>query len=198
MGQTLRRSKPLGPFILSIDYQFLFFVNQRLVSEWADYFMIFLSSSTLWITVLIFLFYYSWRLRKANILAFCFLVVLGVALADSLSSFFLKPYFARLRPCKEFSDTIRAIAGCASFFGFPSNHASNAGIVAALGHMKFGRRIGMVFYTLAFLVCLSRIYLGVHYPSDVLAGLAVGSFLGFIVFFSSEKIRKKFSSSTQA
>ena len=113
-----------------------------------------------------------------------FLLILFIGLGDMLGNF-LKHLLAQPRPCAEFPDTVRLVkepykVGC-SFKprGMPSNHALNFFLTAsflgvALRSWKWGVVLGLV----AFTVALSRIYLGVHYPSQVLAGAVVGSLLG--------------------
>lgn len=104
------------------------------------------------------------------------------AMGDSLSTFVLKPFFGRPRPYsvlenifvyKEqwiLSDSIPAHAT----LSFPSNHAVNIGAIAAI-LIYFYPRLWPLPAALALLVCVSRVYLGLHYPADVMFGLAVGA-----------------------
>ena len=113
-----------------------------------------------------------------------FLLILFVGLGDVLGNF-LKHFLAQPRPCAEFPDTVRLVlepfnVGC-SFKprGMPSNHALNFFLTASfLGVVLRSWKWGIVFGLIAFTVALSRVYLGVHYPSQVLAGAVVGSLLG--------------------
>ena len=70
---------------------------------------------------------------------------------------------------------VRVLEECGNSFSFPSGHAAKAFLAATILSGFFVRR-KKLFFTLAALVAFSRIYLGVHYPSDVLAGFALGTF----------------------
>ncbi len=113
-----------------------------------------------------------------------FLLVLFIGLGDVLGNF-LKHLIAQPRPCADFPDTVRLVlqpfnVGC-NFKprGMPSNHALNFFLTASfLGITLRSWKWGIVFGLIAFTVALSRVYLGVHYPSQVLAGAVVGSLLG--------------------
>ena len=90
----------------------------------------------------------------------------------------LKPFFDRPRPCKELIDVI-IYSRCSSNPSFPSNHASNIFTLATLFAGVY-RKTASLAFTIAILVCLSRVYLGVHYPADVLFGAFIGGIMGFL------------------
>ena len=84
----------------------------------------------------------------------------------------MKGSFERLRPCNAL-DQVQLLVGCSSSFSLPSSHAANFG--AAAFHLSwFYPRFAPLLIVLALLVGYSRVYVGVHYPFDVLLGLAVG------------------------
>ncbi|MCS7309999.1 MAG: phosphatase PAP2 family protein [Armatimonadetes bacterium] len=101
------------------------------------------------------------------------LLVPLILLTDQLSSQVLKELFGRLRPC-EALDGVRAIDGCRGSASFPSSHAVNNFAAATLFALFYRRWVAWLAFGLAALVSYSRIYLGLHYPSDVLGGAAIG------------------------
>jgi len=101
---------------------------------------------------------------------------LTLLLTDQLSSNLLKVLIARPRPCHELSQ-IHLLVNCGVGFSLPSSHATNVFGQAALFsyHVKEARWYLILF---ASLVALSRIFVGVHYPLDILAGGMLGLFVG--------------------
>jgi undecaprenyl-diphosphatase len=111
------------------------------------------------------------------------LLVPTIVLSDQLNSFWLKFIVERLRPCDELLD-VRLLVGCGSGYAFPSSHAVN-NFAGALVLSYFLPRWTWAFFTFAGIVAFSRVYVGVHYPSDVVAGAIVGMAIagGVIVLF---------------
>jgi undecaprenyl-diphosphatase len=107
------------------------------------------------------------------------LLIPTIALSDQLNSSLLKFIIERPRPCAELPD-VHLLVGCGSGYSFPSSHAVN-NFAAAFVLSYFLSRWTWAFFSFAAVIGYSRIYVGVHYPSDVLAGSIIGVSLGFIM-----------------
>lgn len=112
------------------------------------------------------------------------LLGLSVALADSISSRVFKPFFGRLRPCHDplLTAKLNLVDGCGGQFGFMSSHAANAFALAVFIALVLPPRYRVGKWLLlawAAVVSYSRIYLAAHFPSDILAGAALGSLLAW-------------------
>ena len=105
-------------------------------------------------------------------LRFLVLAVVSVVVADAMGTHIFKYSFLRARPCIALAD-VRLLVGCTNLPSFPSNHAVNASVLATLTTL-YMPQLWLPATALAFLVGYSRVYVGVHYPLDVLAGSLLG------------------------
>jgi undecaprenyl-diphosphatase len=171
-----------------IDLAILRFFNGSLINPVFDFFFKTISENWFLLSLLaIILAVLIWKDRRRG-LVIAIVVIVGIGLADIISADVLKKLFSRPRPCHTFFD-LRMIAGCGGKYGFPSNHASNS-IVFAFILTRFYKRLNPYLWTLAVMVCISRMYLGKHYPSDLLGGAILGTLLGFGLVFLARKLYK--------
>ncbi|MBI2429266.1 MAG: phosphatase PAP2 family protein [Ignavibacteriales bacterium] len=117
------------------------------------------------------------------------ILIATVIISDQLNSSFLKEIFGRVRPCRAL-DGVRLLVDCGGGLSFPSSHAVN-NFAGAFVIAHFYKNQKWYWYSFAFLVALSRPYVGVHYPSDILAGGVVGIGIGFITTYSWEYLSVK-------
>lgn len=104
-------------------------------------------------------------------------LLLGVLLTDQMASHVVKPVVHRLRPCVALTDA-RTPHGKTTSLSFPSSHATNIAGAMTILALAYTGAWRCLFVAVALLVGLSRVYLGVHYPGDVLGGFVLGIFLG--------------------
>jgi len=163
--------------VLEIDRDVFLFLN-RLHTPWLDVVMPWITRTESWIPLYMFLIYLVIKDYRKN----CWAVLVGVALtilfADQVTGNLMKPFFERLRPSHDPSleglvhivDGYRG--GC---YGFASGHAANTfGVATFVVTILSGHRWIRWMFLWAGLMTYSRIYLGVHYPGDIVVGALVG------------------------
>lgn len=165
----------------------LFFAMNGSDSLFLDNVMWTISGRFIWIPVflfILFLFFYRAR-RKEAILVTLFFILLFVA-TDQISSGFFKPFFERFRPTHhpDFKDMVDIVKGYkGGRYGFISGHATNSFGVAVFLSLVFRNRLVILSTLLwATINSYTRIYLGVHFISDIIAGMVVGTIVAFIVY----------------
>ncbi|MFQ5803820.1 MAG: phosphatase PAP2 family protein [Candidatus Methylomirabilales bacterium] len=128
-----------------------------------------------------------WGGRKGRILVVMALLLLGVTNEVSEQ---LKLLFQRPRPCLAL-ETVRLLVGCSKGnFSFPSSHASNITAQALLFASSY-RPIAVPLFLVAAAVGYSRVYVGVHYPVDVVGGVLVGLACGAVFIFLTREVERR-------
>lgn len=151
-----------------------------------DFIMWWASDKFIWIPVYLIFLFLLWKKYKSNIWLVVIFAALLVFLSDQISVHLFKNVFERLRPSHEpgLQDVIHLVNDKhGGQFGFYSSHASNVFAVAVFIIFLLDKCPGRAFLILVWagLIGYSRIYLGLHYPGDVIAGAIMGAFLGWVV-----------------
>jgi undecaprenyl-diphosphatase len=160
------------------------FINEA-HQPWLDGPMEIISGKLTWIPLYALLIYYLYKQLKQAVWKAIVYLLTTVLFADQISSSLLKPLFKRLRPChvEEFQSWIHLPDGCGGMYGFCSSHAANA-FAVAIGFylLTKNKRMGVALMIWAGVVSYSRIYLGAHYPLDVITGALVGAVGAWLLF----------------
>jgi undecaprenyl-diphosphatase len=174
----------------------MFFMLNGSDSPFLDRFMWLYTGKAVWLPLAAFilvvlLYKKNWRESLLILLA----IALVVALCDQFASHLIKPYFARLRPTHHpaFMEDVKIVFGYrGGHYGFISSHAANAFGFAMFMSLLFRYRIfTIVIFLWAFLTAYTRVYLGVHFISDVVPGVLCGLFFGWLVYTLYTYVRKK-------
>jgi undecaprenyl-diphosphatase len=176
-------------FFQAIDEKLFYFINGTLANPVFDKIMPIITNGDSWIIFLFVMWFYIVIKggRKGRTLAI--IIFLCVALSDQTSNL-IKEYFGRIRPCHTLPD-VHLLIGCGSGKSFPSSHAVN-NFAAAVLISHFYPHLKYLIFSGAFIVAISRTFVGVHYPLDVLGGIIIGTLLGLFIVFLWELVNKKF------
>jgi len=165
-------------FLYSIDLAVFYFFNHSLSTPVLDKFFSIITSLNNWLITYVILLGLTWKYGgKRGKIAVVFTLIM-IIITDQTGYRILKEYFARPRPCDFLTDVITPL-GCTGTYSFPSNHALNNFAVATYFSFLFPK-FRVVLFVIASLIAISRVYLGLHYPSDIIGGAIIGIIFGYI------------------
>lgn len=182
--------------LIQLDTE-LFLALNGAHNSFFDFLMFWASNKFIWIPLYLFFQYLLFKNYKWESIGIFVSIIVLITLSDQLSVHLFKDVFQRLRPCHEpeLQGVVHLINGkCGGQFGFISSHATNTFALAVFLIQFLGKRyryFTALILLWAVLIGYSRIYLGVHYPGDVLVGAAFGSLLGYAVCQLYSWIRKR-------
>ena len=173
--------------ITEIDSDLFLFLN-GLHADGLDGVMIAITNMWVWLPLYLILIY--WTVKQYGKRCWWVFLAVGVVVlcSDQLASHVCKPVFQRLRPCynADFQDLIYLPKGLAGGkYGFVSSHAANTFAVATfltVALTKYRPWTAIVLFLWAFLSSYSRIYIGFHYPGDIVCGAVLGVLVGMVVW----------------
>ena len=180
--------------IILEDKQAMIFLN-NLGSSTFDPFWILVSEKWFWIPLyVIFLYFLYKNFNKKSLFYILLFVALGITASDQIANIF-KFGFERLRPCHDPSlEGLLREVKCGGKFGFYSAHSSNSFFVATYLTMLLGKKIKQLPYFLfvwAAIVAYSRVYLGMHFPGDIIIGAIMGILLALFFGTLAKKVIRK-------
>ena len=186
--------------IILEDKQAMIFLN-NLGSSTFDPFWILVSEKWFWIPLyVIFLYFLYKNFNKKSLFYILLFVALGITASDQIANIF-KFGFERLRPCHDPSlEGLLREVKCGGKFGFYSAHSSNSFFVATYLTILLGKKIKQLPYFLfvwAAIVAYSRVYLGMHFPGDIIVGAIMGILLAIFFGILAKKVNKKSEVTTQ-
>jgi len=176
-------------WLLNIDYSLLIFLN-GLHTAFLDFFMIVFTSKYPWIPLYVaiafYIFYHFGYKQKNYRYAFLlFTAAIIIFAITDMGSTAIKHHFMRLRPGHDprLEGIVRLLDGKGGMYGFISSHASNVFGLASFTSWIFKKKwYSITILTWAFLVSYSRIYVGRHFPSDVLCGAIFGFLVAYFIY----------------
>jgi len=174
--------------LVEIDTAVFYFINVSLANPFFDWFMPFITEKTHWFpvwgVVIIGLLWKGGKKGRGAVL----LIIPVIFLSDQLSAHVIKPWIARPRPCVTLPD-VHLLVGLKTSLSFPSAHAANFFAVAT--HFNyFYPKYRWVYFSAAFFVALSRVFIGVHYPLDIIAGGILGAACAMFVIYVWRVVEK--------
>lgn len=181
-------------FLIQLDTK-IFLALNGVHSPFWDSIMLFASGKLSWLPLYLLVIYFIAREYKWKAVWWLLAIAFVVLLTDQVSVHAFKNVFQRLRPCHntDLNGLMHLVGRCGGKFGFVSSHAANTFGVAVFISFLFSKRwitLGLIFW--AAFVSYSRIYLGVHYPGDVLVGAIVGAGIGIAVWFIANRLMRKY------
>ena len=141
-----------------------------------DYLMPAITSSDNWtIPIILLILFLGFRCGKKGRIALV-IIVICLGTTDALCAQVLKPFFQRLRPSHLSIEGLNLLVGKGGKWSMPSNHAANIFALSTI-LSYFYERFKFPLYLFSVVIAISRVYVGVHYPSDIL----IGSFVGYLI-----------------
>src|SRR4051812_36940123 len=153
---------------------FLFF--NGLHHPFTDQVFFLISNKFIWIPFYALLAYFLFKKEKKSFVLLLLMIAVTIALSDQIASSIIKPLVMRLRPCHEPGLNVHIVNDyCGGMYGFVSSHAANTfALVTFLSHFFNSKAERWILFSWAILISMSRVFLGVHYPGDIIGGAIVG------------------------
>ncbi|MDH5379261.1 MAG: phosphatase PAP2 family protein [Cyclobacteriaceae bacterium] len=170
----------------------LFLKLNEIHSPFFDTLFFALSGKLIWVPFYLFLIYLIYKFYKKKTLIWVLCIGISVGIADFTASGILKPTVERLRPSRnpDLQEQVHIVNNYrGGIYGFASSHSANTFALATFFFLLLRRKMKYtsLLFLWAFVVSYSRIYLGVHYPGDILAGMLIGIGAAFLVYSTAKR-----------
>ena len=173
--------------LVEADRKVFYLINTRFSFSSLDHIMLLVRQPYTWIPLYLFFLLFFYANCRKYLFPFITLSLITFALTDFTSASIIKPLIGRLRPCHDVSlQTINSLAPCGGLFSMPSSHAANHFGLATFWFNVINKTLNRRWYWLwvwAFVICYSQVYVGVHYPGDIIVGALLGLLIGSLTSY---------------
>lgn len=183
--------------LAQFDRHLFYIINHDWTNPFFDSVMPWLRTPTNWIPLYIIIIVFClWKYGKKGLVIIA-LIAASAGVADFTSGTIIKPLVHRLRPCHDpvISKTDIERVGCGGLYSFPSTHATDHFAMAIFMALVFCKKWRWVWFwgiLWAGLISFAQVYVGVHYPIDVICGALYGSFVGWLIYRLFCRLQQKF------
>jgi len=166
--------------IIEIDKQLMVFLNKTISNSFFDIMMPIITNQNFLVVIgLILVSYLGYFGGKRGWITLVILLV-AAGTSDAVCAQIIKPWVGRIRPSHEFSEYINLLVSRGGKWSFPSNHAANSFAFATILSYFYDKHRVFLF-SVASMIAFSRVYVGVHYPMDIIFGSVIGYIFSWIV-----------------
>ena len=166
--------------IVEIDKNLMVFLNKTLSNPIFDILMPIITNqkflTIIGVILILYLGFYSGRRGKITLIVLIF----AAGISDAVCAQIIKPWVGRIRPSHEFIEYINLLVSKGGKWSFPSNHAANSFAFATVLSYFYDKNKTMIF-SIASVIAFSRVYVGVHYPLDIIFGSLLGYTVSWII-----------------
>ena len=166
--------------IVEIDKNLMVFLNKTLSNPIFDILMPIITNqkflTIIGVILILYLGFYSGKRGKITLIVLIF----AAGISDAICAQIIKPWIGRIRPSHEFVEYINLLVSKGGKWSFPSNHAANSFAFATVLSYFYDKNKTMIF-SIASVIAFSRVYVGVHYPLDIIFGSLLGYTVSWII-----------------
>lgn len=176
--------------LLNLDKELFFFINHNCRIDFLNTIMPYWRSMYFWMPLYLFFIVFVIEKYKNKGVVFLMALALTIGVADTVSSKIIKKTIKRARPCHDESRIaedgrdVKLLVKCGSGFSFTSSHATNHFAMATfviLAFFKPNKRLKITLYLWAASISIGQVYVGVHWPLDIIFGGILGIFIGWVM-----------------